>query len=146
MAAFLVVVALERLRDPAARLGHEAPHAFGELRSAPGRQRLGDRLVAAVEVEQVDPIPWRRLARRVGSQVRLERRPLAGADRSGREDVEAGCPALEREADRGEGTGLADRTRERLDVGRGLEAEARRLEPPAQLVRLDSSGIHRQAP
>jgi hypothetical protein len=120
--------ALERSRDLGSRGRDEGVHGPPEL--GPPARREPDRVrpVGRREVEDVDPVVGRRTLSGDALEVIADRRHPAGAGRSGHEQVVAVRRHLEAELDRVERARLADRPGKRLDLGRGLEWQARGIE------------------
>lgn len=81
VAALLVVLALERLRDPAQRVVDEPAHPDGELLPLPGRQGDRPRPLGRLEVEEVHAVARCGATRGPLGEQRLHRRAPPGPHR-----------------------------------------------------------------
>ena len=131
--ARLVVLPLEARRQHAAQLVERRDHAAGEVARTPVREPHRLRAVGVLEVVDVHPVGRRGRLRRLGPEVRLDRRGLARGRRPEHEHVVVVALDAGAELNGLERPLLADQPGDRDQLVGRLEAEGGRIDHPAQL-------------
>ena len=122
-AADLVVFAFEARRQHAAQLVERRDHAFGQRARAAMRQLQRLRAVGVFEIVDVGPVGRGRGFGRLGPQMRLHRRGLAGGRRPQHEHIEVVAFDVDAELDGLQRAFLADQAGGRQQLVGGLEAQ-----------------------
>jgi len=123
LAACAVLLALENCRDGGAQIGRQLFHVILELDPGAGRELHHTRLVLLLEVVDVTPVRWWRLARGLVVQKLAHYRAFAGAGLTEHEQVVAVAANANAEFQRRHGARLAENLLQVVEFGGGCERE-----------------------
>ena len=137
----LELVVLEQLRDARGQEVNRPVHVLAEGDGQGARQGEQAGLVGAVEVVHVAAVGRRGALRTDALEQLLDGGGPPGAAQAADKDVVARPVELDAELQGFQGALLPDDALERLQVGRGLEVELRRVAAPAELVGENLAGL-----
>ena len=130
--AGLVVLALERGGERGPQFIDDGDHGLRQRFGPAGRQANRAGLIRVLEIVDVDPVADGGCLTRLARQILVDRRAFAGRRRAQHENVEVATLHVRAELDGAQRPLLADEAGDRLKVFRAGEAEAGRIDGPAQ--------------